>query len=78
MTFDIFMVMVIIFVPSIFCLVRYPNEIVKIFVLNFVLGYLWVMHPPVYGWLNGAFHFLAWIGWFMLLDTDNNLKKESK
>ncbi|SOK58786.1 hypothetical protein [Yersinia phage fHe-Yen9-04] len=68
-------VMIIIFFPSLLCLVRYPNEIVKITLLNFVLGFLWVMHPPSYGWLNGLFHLIAWICWFMLIDVDNNLKK---
>lgn len=79
MTFAIAVVMFQIFLPTILCVFRYPRELIKIFVLNFVLGYLWVMWPPVF--LSGqyvAFSFVAALGWFMLFDLDNVLKPEKK
>lgn len=79
MTFAIAVVMFQIFLPTILCMFRYPRELIKIFVLNFVLGYLWVMWPPVF--LSGQhmlFSLIAAFSWFMLLDVDNALKPEKK
>lgn len=78
MTFVIAVVMFQIFLPTILCILRYPRELIKIFVLNFVLGYLWLMWPPVYH--SGqyfVFSLVATFAWFLLLDLDNNLKRES-
>lgn len=78
MTFIMAVVMIQIFLPTILCIFRYPRELIKIFVLNFVLGYLWVMWPPAYH--TGQYLIFSIIGtfaWFILLDLDNNLKRES-